>query len=1049
MTEEGFGWNRWILGNGVAPLYLELVDHLMQTIGTDGYYYWPAPPSQHTDAASKLVATAFWTMVATSSYHLYPPQGPSDASGSNCDKQTLTPLKLEKAIINLLEPPERDFFLSLLLRLGVRGVVTPNGTASSGLKEIQPQSMISITPQYLLNLIWSTPMYCEKIYEIWKQESYSMDWFNQLLSFITRGTSLGLLIHSPLLPLANHTLGTFCPRSADQFFLVAKIAAESEVLGIAQNLMVHPSLYRSTVDKLIACGELNIKQFQFEDILRLQPILEQEGISPVHQKDWLEKFWLYFRSVAHHQEQGLLSYVQYMRIYFGNVVGEPPERYVFISPSEFNNFTYPAIVAPSDPTGDEISTLQSLEGLIQLNRAAFPQSSLRGESSRHTHGIYRLLKSIDLLARRSNLTIEAYIMKSLSHGGITARYLEFLSVYLRPKLIPFQTLRKFINPAIISDLLGKYSPSAKEYLTQLPIWPVMNSMTHAHRSATTVLLPPHPDIAGISMTNEKSFVEPNVAKEYGQQLEKLGAEKMTVPQFLHSHVGVIKGAKIAQAKKASYPSLIKTLSSAYRIAFSDEPLGVDGNGSFCMLKSLYHFDEPIFKAAFRDLEETHFLHPDYRKLDAWQSSPLLRDITQIAFLACARSIHRRARLEGLENLSNLLVDDAKTVFGYLRWDFRDMLKWSSGSWRELPYITFVPVKTVFTDSPSHRIPRMRQLIGNSRLTSLVNAVRPEQEPIAWSQCLIMEGSPGSYALRNLPTNDITETVLEHLIFLSENRNNVTSAQIPDYVKDITASYKYLSNCIGMTSRLSIAPGANVWFNINAEYASNLTIDDFQTSWTCSKHLCFELETDSYQFQPVRSFLAPYRNLLKHCGIKSITAPVIPVPSYWATDHASLVLSGLQELRREGQSFDLSLVVEGEVFNAHSVILFAVSKFWRVIFSKKLSTAATRTYVIPDEWNIKPGTVKAILDYIYDGRAVAEDFDSAMDQLHASHKWQLHELNAMLEAQLLQSQWIHVNTIHRIQEYALLARAKVLVKMCDQYISNNWELFEQQGVEVDY
>lgn len=605
----------------------------------------------------------------------------------------------------------------------------------------------------------------------------------------------------------------------------------------------------------------------------------------------------------------------------------------------------------------------------------------------------------------------------------------------------------------MSEILQQHL-SAKEYLRQLPIWPVSglsNSQITVHRPATKALLPPYPVLSSSGMATTSIFIEKDVTRLYGSQLEKLGVKRMSLDDFLRNHVGVSLDQKISSEKKPRYHSLLNDLFKVNPHAFYKYPLAVDGNGRFRVANSLYLSDEPIFKAAFRDLEATHFLHTDYRGLDCWKNSSLLQEITEGSYLECARSIERRGSEMGVQDQ---LIADARTVSEHLCWDTRETQSWNPNTWRELSRISFVPIQTVGAGNPSHRIPRMRELMMGKKLTKITEAVIPEYTTIAWSQFPILERSPSSYAQRRMLAGGgipSSSTVINHLIFLSNNRFKVEAAQIPAYVLDIKASYLHLQNLAGMGNQFSVLPEAEIWFNAEAEDVSFMSKEMFQASWISSMNLCIGLEYDSPSLRQVRSYLTPFQELLVFCRVNRIKAPVIPRSLKKPTDHTSLMLKGLQRLRKEGRSFDVKLVVGGQTFNAHWTVLSAVSGYFDRMYTSGMREAAERTITFPPGSDISPKTVSILLDYIYTGEVpnvelsddVSDNLDDIIEQLYVSNLWQLDELKNILEGVLCSKHWIRPETVRAILKCAEEVCAETLVRVCSQYISDNYEIIQQE------
>lgn len=438
--EEGSAWNKWIFEMGVAPLYLVLIKHLMQTRGADGYRYWPPYPSEKTDTISEIISTAFWKRVASTPYELYPPDLPVTNTG-----ETPANLDFKTATFNLLNPADSEFLMEILLRFGLYDIVSPPQRLRNYLKAYNPDSMKSLSPEYLLGLFRSTT-YHNKLLQIWKAKDHNLEFFNKLLSFILDGDTSGesgdlttfgyqkiipgRLIGCAILPLANGTLGQFCSKTAATAnFLVAKTRGEHVLLDDSPTLAIHPGLEPSVIEKLISTSELNIAWFQFEDIPRVYETMNQNiGEHSVdRRKDWIRNMWAYFEHCIREspeKEESYLNVLYHMPVYFGTLIGQPNIHTEFFSPQKFFSGSIPAIVEQSKLSNSQNSVLQSFKGLVLLDPSAFPKSKLPSELIDDVSGalgVCRLLRSIQSLAGRLHVSIEEYLIKTLQPSGLEVR----------------------------------------------------------------------------------------------------------------------------------------------------------------------------------------------------------------------------------------------------------------------------------------------------------------------------------------------------------------------------------------------------------------------------------------------------------------------------------------------------------------------------------------------------------------------------------------------------------------------------------------------------
>lgn len=557
------------------------------------------------------------------------------------------------------------------------------------------------------------------------------------------------------------------------------------------------------------------------------------------------------------------------------------------------------------------------------------------------------------------------------------------------------------------------------------------------------------------MTQGDIFIDAAVARQYREQLKSLGVVEMTIDSFLKEHVKAIPGCQIQKEQIPYFENLINILTAVYPQVFSDHPIGVDGNGTFQWLKSLYSPDNPIFMAAFQDPK--HFLHLDHRHFRGWEKSPLVQTVTEESYLACARSIQERAA--DADGDEDLLVD-AAIVFGYLcredGYRDRETQTWSSSTWKKLSSIAFAPVKTSFDDPRHrHRVQRMTELLAGRKITKVADAVSPHHMDIAWSQYPVLEMSPSPLVAKHLTAVSPSATsVLSHLLFLWQDRGGVVAEHIPSYVADITKCYQWLQDLLLSGSDFQVPHEADVWFNADKPDVQTMTQDEFRESWLPSRVLCIGLDHDLGPLRHVRSFLAPYSKLMSHCNVKTMKPPNVPTSLHSTGNHSPLILGGLQKLRQEAWSTDVKIILEDQKFDAHCAVLCAMSGFW-VRDLRARAGEAKKIFTFPASSKIKPESVSAVLDYMYTGSVphtellgvYSENLHNVLDQLFLAHEWELRELKAEMEQSLCTRFWIRPDYIRTIVKCAEYVGAADLLEICNCYVRENREIVDQLGVAV--
>ncbi|KAI5839976.1 hypothetical protein DFP73DRAFT_483109 [Morchella snyderi] len=1044
--EMGAEWNKWILRDGVASLYLALVKYLMQSHGDSGYNYWPPYPSENSDVISNIISTEFWNKLVTSQHRLYlpitPKQSPSPVAS---DAEKPPRLRFSDAVFDLLEPDVSKFVVSLLLRLGVHNIVSPPSNIRRYLIECQAKPMKFLSSSYFLGRL---RRHNSKLLQIWKELENDTDlgFFNLVFSFIFKDffkdnisippageVKIPDLKGSTLLPLADKNLGKFRPKTSAEAdcYLVARTPQERRLLDFVPKISVHPGFDEKVVESLMN-GGLNIKYFEFADIPRLYKEINGRRDSKLRIK-WLEEMWEYYQKCIYKdpgQEKNCLKILENLEVYFGYRVGQSADDdAVFISPAQFSCGTLAAVLKQQgkdvDPSVSIV--LDSLPGLILLDTLAFPEKQLPKEliiTFTGALGFNRLLKSIKVLALESQLSIEEYIIKSLKKDGIEA-------------------LRRLLDPTMMTVLLKEQSTS-KGLLEQLPIWPSETGDISSYRTAQKAMLAPNIDIPFDGLPENVVFIQARVAKDYMSQLGKFGVKKMNIDQLLAQNTR--QGQSIQGNKIQRYKTFLRNLHQDRPAAFSKHPLAVNGEKKYCMVNSLYCAKDKYFRAAFRDLQKTHFLFPALQDLRLWDQVGLRREKTENNYLECVRSIERRRREEPSLPESGQLVLDAETIYEYLKFDAQDMEKWAPETWNTLSNTPF-PVKEQI--GPSHRVSQTRLVRGSSYFAEFRRTVIEKYADIAWSQCPVLRITPGSIVLSKISSQGgapSTTVVLNHLMFLSKNRSNVQKHQISAYIQDVKAAYQYLQG--NKTSIIFKDRKAKIWLNIEVEDEPTITLEEFLESWKCSEDLCLNRYT-SGKVQPALSFLMPFAGLLEFYGVEKVVPPPPPPGPIEFENRSEILLAAFQRFRREGKFFDIRFEVEGQVLGSHKAILAAASMYFETMFSGPWKESNLDVIQLSNDF--KASTVLAVFDYIYSGeipaldkRAEAEGtYHRLIYQLELSNLWLLEDLKIKLGDQLCCEHIIRLETVTDIRQRAVDYNVPRLLSVCDEYIQNNRKLVERE------
>ncbi|PWW74713.1 hypothetical protein C7212DRAFT_358974 [Tuber magnatum] len=1026
---EGLRWNNWIFGEGIAPLYLLFLRHLMKLYGTSGYRFWPAPPSElkNPDPVSLTISTEFWKKAGESSFDLYPQIPPLLSTPRRSKLQTTENLSIRKAIFNFLSTEQSQFIVPFLVQLGITNIVTPPPTITKGLTEgiADKEPLLLVAPAYVRDIL-RNPTRCKLLQDDFKDSGNLVSNINKLLTFLLQDTSGDCLTGCSLLPLHDGTWGTFSPRSTSQIqYFISKTPLERSILEIAGGRLVSKDLEGPVIDALLERGR-NISSLSFDDIDPLCKLVESRD--PEYRKAWLVNVWEYFElCVAEDptKRDQYLKSIESFPVYCGSVVGEP-DRLRFLSPLRFFSGRLPAIVDPNTPALERGRSIlfQALNGLILVNESTFPRMCLSAESVCSSTGVRRLIQAIGSL----RFTVPTIYSLSQVFSGVPAEGIEALSKLIFPH---------------ISHLLER-DHSTTSTLKHLPIWPVLSG---SFQSAAKLKLAPHTSLAMTEMVDQTTFLRPSLVTQYQDELKKLGVPQLSYTNFLNNEVGLARG-HLPTEKIGEYRWFIEMVYRENRDVFNSCKLAVNGNLGFCLPSTLYDSSVPLFQAAFRDQAGLRFLHPELAKSRVWRDF-LITGVSGPTYIECARSIERR---NSLAIPGDQVEFDSYTVFHHLCWDYLGMHLWPMSIWEALLKIRFAPVQTVTPawDQLQLRSRQRMKFWQQNKLVTIAEAVDPKFEGISWGQKPVLRRELGSFALKMITSIKPMITpaiVIGHLEFLALHRWEIAENELQTRISEIKEAYQYLEEQI---PTYAIRENVLIWLNIENEDLRKITQETFRKSWSCAKNLCLNIMYDSGEIKRVRSFLDHFRRLLDHANVSGI---VIPRPLAPEPPNALLpILEGLRNLREQKLLFDVTITASFQTFKAHKVVLASVSDYWKTMLSSQFMESSTAEVSLQDD----PSTIKVLLDYSYTNRFikppheddVTRQLENLLDQLEKSEKWRLLGFKHSMEDYLSDPHWIRPETVKSILRSSGIYKAERLARVCEKYIKDNRVIVEREGPEEE-
>ncbi|CAZ85444.1 unnamed protein product [Tuber melanosporum] len=1021
---EGLKWNNWIFKEGIVPLYLLFLRHLMKLHGTGGYRFWPAPPSElkNPDHASLTISTEFWKKVGKSLYDLYPQAPPPLLTPRKSQSQATENLSIKRVIFDFLSPGQSKFIVPLLMQLGITNIVTLPPTIMKGLTGATTDevSLLSVTPAYVHDIL-RNPTRCKLLQDHWKKDPGNLARnTSMLLSFLLQDTSEDCLTGCSLLPLDGGSWGTFSRKSTSQIqYFTSRTPLERSILEITDGRLVSKDLECNVINGLLE--KMNISLLSFDHIPSLCRLVESKD--PEYRKTWLANVWEYFTFCVE-KDPAYMDYylksIESLPVYCGSVVGKPGSLR-FLTPLSFASGSPPAIIDPNIPPSEKgkSALFQALNGLILVNRSTFPKTGLIAESLSWPQGVRRLIKSIGSLPS----TIHTAHSLSQIFSGMPAEGVEALSNLILPHI----------------SLLLNEDYSLVGTLKQLPIWPVLSS---SFQSAEKLKLAPHTSLTLTRMIDQTTFLRPDLASKHRDELQKLGVPQLSYLDFLNNEVGLARGY-LPDKKIGEYRKFTEIVYRVKPGIFQSYNLAVNGDLCFCLPITLYDSSVHLFQAAFRDQEGSRFLHKELVGSAIWKAF-LIQNISGPTYIECARSIERR---NNRTLPDDQLESDSCTVFNHLCWDYQEMHSWPVSAWESLSNIRFAPAQEAITSSGHSQLRSNQGKIfrQRNRLIALSEAVDPKFEGISWSQKPVLPVRMGPLALGKITSNKpmITPTtVLGHLEFLASHREIITKAELPPRISEIKKAYEYLEEKV---PAYAIPESVPIWLNVENEDLVGMTPETFRNSWSCTRDLCLNSNYDSGEIKRVRSFLGRFHQLLVHARVRRIIPPPsIPEPG----KTQSPILEGLLNLREQKALFDVTITAPPQTFKAHKVVLASVSEYWKGMFTSNCRESSTAEISLQDD----PSTVKVLLDYIYTNKFikppreddVTRQLENLLDQLEKSEKWLLPSFQHSMENYLSDPHWIRPETVKPILRSAKMYKADRLADVCRKYIENNRVIVERES-----
>ncbi|KAL8682796.1 MAG: hypothetical protein Q9186_001218 [Xanthomendoza sp. 1 TL-2023] len=484
----------------------------------------------------------------------------------------------------------------------------------------------------------------------------------------------------------------------------------------------------------------------------------------------------------------------------------------------------------------------------------------------------------------------------------------------------------------------------------------------------------------------------------------------------------------------------------------------NGHGTLCSPSSLYDHEDEIFLAAFGRSPKSYFLHPDFKGKRTYWISLGLRARSNSGCMSDLHFLHCIARVEArLKSRSTTYHDkrDAAKVSGYLCFFHTGLASWPGTSWASIVHAKIYQADADISSEPTYRQAQMLMIANETGPCSIQHATSRAHLRVVWSQRPLLKDPPDASVYKHVGPPLLT-SVYDHLHFLIEIRNTVSSQELCEYLKDLQATYAFLQDCPTTASMPNIR-GAKIWLNLPTTDLNSISSSQLDGALRSAKSLCLKAPLDTHVMERAKNFLIPYESLLRKLGCKTISQPAkskLP-PRSNNLRIIDKTLTVIRNMRKQGNLVDIVFEAQGLQVSAHKIFLAAASEYCRCQFLGDWGQLLGPKPTIAIE-NLTAKTLQYIIDFAYTGEVswpsldntadfneVADKLDEVLDLLRGADMWLMEALHDLTEQHLLETSetYVRPDNVDSVKELAEEARARHLVKHCEEFIAKNAEFVQ--------
>lgn len=887
--EDVAKWNRWLLTECVADLYVNFLKDLSPRLGQEAFKFWPSMSgAEPTSTLSGVVAKAFWAKVMDQEHRLDKLYPTIVADGTTMTPNTCkTDLRRFKArrtrklhAVTAIESARFDFLSAtasmklrpLFLLLGVNVVRPP--------PKIWDQLQSAAKALHIVEL--NSTFLCR----VFKEEANCVHLETFVASFESKedkGEALAALL-KVLVPKVNGDdtsqldildgcrilprpqldaplglLQLTGPLKGPWHFFATR--DEQKLFSFASERMVNSKLFTRSRDRVTQLGEpskalhdpiadivkngsFNVRNLEITDLGSLLSLAKSPISSKNHTKkldEWILEFWHYVNMTSRILEADQNSSTGSTPITAADILEKlnlwdhtiyrvnDKEQCQYVTPRQFEKGPY---VVESDSSEEQILCAE-ISNLRCVDRACLPSLLFEDEVNlSQATSFRRFLKALERSEDGDRLSTKISLDSTLSIGSReTLRNL--LSKYLR----------SFSKTDLVPE---------KAMLSSFPVWPRLNRPEHSnlpkYLAAEDARFCPHSVMFMPWVRDLHQYVDPNIVAEYADNLPKLSVSLITAQKFWQEIKLHLPKALKGEVAREEHLRLVRYLEEHGII--SKDAIAPDGNGVLCVAKTLYDHEDDIFREAFSQEDRNRFVHTEMQSLRSYwvnaglRARPPTRVMSHEDYLECALAVHRQWK----PTIWNALFDQAAVaVSTYLKFEQSDFSQWPGDTWMQIAKVRMFSVRRDVPAQLEYRRPRMRKIAQEHTHCSLQEAGQMRHLRILWSQVKFLDNPPATGVFEKLSEGGRPPltTVYQHLQFLVDMYEHVSQRELSEYLKDVQGCYNYLQEHAIASQLLPDIRNANVWFNVDTTQTEMIRKQELKPSLLPAKLLCLHSPGETF------------------------------------------------------------------------------------------------------------------------------------------------------------------------------------------------------------